>query len=389
LASKSYHGLYLDLLALQNPEHINGLVVESIIAQSGVLAKFCSPLHLDVRTVLPIALRGRSWSVFSAGRGKPVIIVNHAENLFKRDPTNKYDASWFLWLLIEASRHADVVVMCNNKAALQYVFPSQGLATFCNTIFCPAPPLHILQCQYSVMCPPSLRVKEVEETSRTLTEHDRSRLGLRIAELFQYAPAMANFMLYEMGAGRSLEKAMGLAIDKAAKLVAERLGLGRPSAYISTERAEQLLLRVECLLSLLFGDKVQRGLVQEHDAATRRLIELNFLCLESNADGAIELHVREDCAIICALSSPGPSRTLRALIRVMEHAEGGDKVQVAELVTSVERQLSLCPDAKRRLEDLLAEIGADDAQVWSRRFHCWKALSRKANVEADALDSTA
>ncbi|CAK0894283.1 unnamed protein product [Prorocentrum cordatum] len=286
--------------------------------------------------------------------------------------------------MIDASRHADVVVVCNNTAVLQHVFPSQGLTTCCNTIFCPAPPLHVLQDQYSARCPPAVRVKEVEDRVRILTGCDRRRLGARIAELFQHAPAMANFMLYEIGAGRSLEKAIWLAIDKAAKMVSERLGLGRPSAYTSVERAEQLLLRVECLLSLLFGEEAQRSLVQDHDAATRRLIELKFLCLESNEDGTIVLRVREDYAIVWALSSPGPSRTLRSLIRIVQGSELGDKAQIEDLVVSIERQLAVCPDARSRLEDLLTNIDVDDAGVWSRSLHSWRAATRPPCVEAGA-----
>ena len=81
-----------------------------------------APRKLDLRSVLPLAVRPSLFGASAAARAllgarsKPVIVVDSAENIFRRDIDGN-DASWLLFVLIEASKHAECVLLFSDEAS--------------------------------------------------------------------------------------------------------------------------------------------------------------------------------------------------------------------------------------------------------------------------------
>ena len=81
-----------------------------------------APRKLDLRSVLPLAVRPSLFGASAAARAllgarsKPVIVVDSAENIFRRDIVGN-DASWLLFVLIEASKHAECVLLFSDEAS--------------------------------------------------------------------------------------------------------------------------------------------------------------------------------------------------------------------------------------------------------------------------------
>mmetsp|Transcript_56330 Transcript_56330/g.127810 ORF Transcript_56330/g.127810 Transcript_56330/m.127810 type:complete len:253 (+) Transcript_56330:137-895(+) len=135
-------GVYVDLLAARSPDDVRKITLNALVAQSSPVARFLTPLKLDLRTTLPLAVRPRElppWLRRLAPRSslpdrknqKPVIVIDSAENLFCKDAKEGgQDAAWLLWVLVEASRHAEVVLLCSDEVVLEHILPAQDLSPF-------------------------------------------------------------------------------------------------------------------------------------------------------------------------------------------------------------------------------------------------------------------
>jgi len=357
-------GLYMDLFAVNGPEDVRAVVVQQIVAQSNFLFRIITPLKMDLRVVLPVSVKMRPllgrFTFGKYGSNKPIIIVKSAERLFQVDKDNN-DSKWILWVLIEVSRYCDVVLICSDEAALQNLLPVHALSPFLSVIFCPEPPHSYLAAMYARHFPPEF------------PEHLRKRLGRRMAELFRRAPQLGNEALRCIARGQLPDVAAKLTIEQAAQAVAHQLGLKRPSAWLTAEKAEELLLGVECILLFALspsGRLANRAHVQSHDPAPRRLMQLGLLRMETGRSGARHVRVAQDSAIVWALSEDAPRGIVRVLLAELRRDSTGDCERREQLAARVELMLERCLDARKVLDGWINQYiqidGPDEAEDWRR-----------------------
>ncbi|CAE8725572.1 unnamed protein product [Polarella glacialis] len=356
LVERRRRGIIFDLTAVVVPDDVRKAVGHTVVAQSGMLWRLFSPTHVDIQTSLLLASVPRQIPLLGglfASQEHRVIVVNHAENLFVKDG-NGNDASWLLWVLKEASKNVHVLLLCSDEAAQMSLQTNSHITPFLSFMFCPEPPHKIVAQVYSTR--------------------------------FPQAPQLGNDvlrkMLRKMQRGLPPGFAASIVLEQAAMDLAERLELGRlpfyfsPSfltfrfeAFLSSEKAEEILLKVECALIHALsrtGRRARKALLQAHDPAAKGLMLLGLLRIETGRDMARRLRVAQDSAIVWALSDAKPRKTVHDLIGVLESCEHRERH--ASLVASLQELLASCLIARVHLGDWMRDhmdgVGPDVAIDW-------------------------